>query len=199
MMPYFRPSTPAQSHALLGCLAISLRRGTLHLRQEQEQEDIQHQQGQHVGEHPEVCRLRFDIPFFSYETDVFAVFDTGISFLGFDVDPFLGFDRQRIQNITILENAWSLVGAVAAVAPRRAPALKTLSILVLGPDPDVDGSTASGWQEMPAVDVHDLSENLIVEHPLFAKSRLRHLVCEPEPQLRQLNNYSTFFKAWLWH
>jgi hypothetical protein len=95
---------------------------------------------------------------------------------------------------------------MSAVNPQSLPDLRRVSILVSGPDPGMDGSAASGWQEMPTVnmqhvncDVLDVSDKLIVEHPLFYKSRLRHLTYEPEPQIRQLVNYLTLFKAWLWH
>ncbi|RFU35516.1 hypothetical protein B7463_g828, partial [Scytalidium lignicola] len=169
--------------------------------------DLPHNNIRHrEGEGPESYRLRFDIPFVSYETDVFAIFDTRISFLGFDADPFLGFDRKRIRNIAISENAWSLVEIMAAVKPQSLPRLRVVSVLVLGPNPNIDGSATSGWQEMPAVDIQhvdcdvsDVSDKLIVDHPLFNKSRLRHLIYEPEPKLRQLVNYLKLFKAWLWH
>ncbi|RDW88392.1 hypothetical protein BP6252_00424 [Coleophoma cylindrospora] len=153
-----------------------------------------------------IHRLLFDVPFVSYEKDVFAVLDTLSSFLGFDVDPFLGFDRQLIQNVAISENAWYVVQAMAAVKPQSLPRLQTVSVLVLGPEPGMSGSVASGWYEMAAADiqrvdcdVRDISDKLVTDHPLFGKSRLRHLTFAPDPKLRPLVNYLKMFKAWLWH
>ena len=157
-----------------------------------------------------ILSLRFDIPYVSYEADIFAVFDIGISYLGCDIDPLLGFDRKRIQRIGISENAWAMVDAIVAIEPQSLPSLRSLSILVSGPDPDVEGAGFSGWQEMHSVDVQNfdcevrtISEQLVVEHPIFSRSesRLRHLVYEPEPEprLRQLGTYKSLFKAWWWH
>ena len=86
-----------------------------------------------------------------------------------------------------------MIEAMAAIKPQSLPGLRSLSILVSGLDPDIDGAGFSGWQEMHSVDmqhfdceVHTISEQLVAEHPLFSKSesRLHHLAYEPEPRLR---------------
>jgi hypothetical protein len=155
-----------------------------------------------------IAWLRFDIPYVSYEADIFAVFDIGMSCLGFDVDPLLGFDRQRIRRIGISENAWSMVEAMTAIKPQSLPGLRSLSILVSGPDPDPDIAGLSGWQEMHSVDmqhfnceVHTISEQLVAEHPIFSRSesRLRNQVYSPESRLRQLLTCKSLFEAWWWH
>jgi hypothetical protein len=81
-----------------------------------------------------------------------------------------------------------------------------MSILIAGPDPDFNGSAASGWHQMQPVktqhlnfDVRTISEQLVTEHPLCTRSRLHYPVYEPEPNLRQPASYSTLFKALLWH
>lgn len=158
-------------------------------------------------------RLRFDIPYISYVSDVFAIFDIGISNLGFEVDPLLGLDRRQIQHIGISENAWSMVEAIVAVNPQNLPALQSLSILVAGPNPhsvEADSVEADSlaWQAMHSVDMQHfkcdlftIPEQLIAEHPIFSRpeTRLQHQIYQPQPPLRQLSTYKKLLEAWWWH
>ena len=131
----------------------------------------------------------------------------GILFFNTVVDPFLGLDRQRIRRIAISENAWSMVESVVVSKIASMPELLNVSILVAGPDPDLEEAAVSGWLEMHAVDVQHVDcdfriipDEVVYAHPLFSSSsRLRHLVFSPEPELRTLYNYQLLFKSWLWH
>ncbi|KAK4247258.1 hypothetical protein C7999DRAFT_14694, partial [Corynascus novoguineensis] len=94
------------------------------------------------------CNLRFDVPFISYEADVFTIFhawaqgDVGIGIpLRTAVDrftpvfgPFLGLDRSRIQQIGIGEDAEHLVEAVIKLDLNSLPSLCKLFVLCFGPD-----------------------------------------------------------------
>ncbi|KAH8682313.1 hypothetical protein BX600DRAFT_505919 [Xylariales sp. PMI_506] len=155
-------------------------------------------------------RLRFDVPFVNYETDIFTIFDAEDFLFGLDDDPFLGFDRGRIRKIGITENARTLEDTIAAIQPQGLPSLKTITVLILGPDsssrPGGRRSVNTSWREMGLADMQhtdcgllDVPDSLIVQHPLFGQRRLRRPYFEPDPMMRHLVNYMVYFRAWLWH
>ena len=91
------------------------------------------------------CIIQFDVPFISYATDVFAIFEAWkpIEYLGVEpshpdmpsfVDPFIGLDRSRIRHVAICEIAHQFELSHQALGLHQLPALDTLSYLTLGPD-----------------------------------------------------------------
>ena len=161
-------------------------------------------------------RLRFDVPFISYERDIFTVFDswTRANFTeegthhGPGFDPYLGLDRTKIQNVAFCEIGPRFISAVAGLGLQTLLSLKTVSLLAFGPNPHLDHLKAGTWQEMLAVDiqhvnckVRDIPEQIVVEHPLFCENhyRLGHQYCMLSPEVRPLHRYLAVLKACLWH
>lgn len=146
-------------------------------------------------------RVRFDVPFVSYETDVFSVFGPEELLRRQIPDPLLGFDRERIEHLGVHENAWSMVESLVRIQPQRLRRLRSITFFVLGPNPVV-----STWFEMAAAQLSlfpctwlDLPDHLLTEHPLFTTARLRNKLYMPDGMLHRLENYRLLFQAWLWH
>ena len=165
-------------------------------------------------------RLRFDVPFISYETDIFAVVDEVRQCFEDGVKPFLGLDRERIERIAVAEHAWAVEEKMAEIQLQKLPQLKNITILTFGldprpgkfwwpsPQPSISGSSSGheDWQEIMGLDIQlfdstfiTIPDNLINEHPFFIDERPRHPMFQPDPSMRQLTNYIKFFKAWIWH
>ncbi|PKK47092.1 hypothetical protein CI102_9621 [Trichoderma harzianum] len=137
--------------------------------------------------HASNITIRFDTPFISYDTDIFAVFDgwppNGIPSDVFldprladngdqSLDGFIALDRSRIRNLALCEIPGDLTGFANAISIRQLPNLQTLTIMALGPDekrkPESLASEGSGGDiayslpvlEMLAVDVQRIAADI---------------------------------------
>jgi hypothetical protein len=95
---------------------------------------------------------------------------------------------------------------VAALNPQELPALKTLSLIMLGPDPGLEGGTRPGWVQMsPLVlqrdfdfELREISRNQIDKHPMFNRYIISRISTTTEPD-SPLNLVILWTMAWLWH
>lgn len=163
-------------------------------------------------------KIQFGTPFISYDTDLFTIFDgwslTGLEFgttTGSDVvDSFIGLERSRIRKIALYENPRHIERMASAMSIATLPNLEVMTILSMGPSifshfqagliQCEDGSIALVRDEMPVVDtqrtsceIHDLSTDVVQNHPFFNDKRLFH------PGLEPLHRFQTIIKSWLWH
>jgi 2EXR family len=158
--------------------------------------------------------MRFDVPFISYEMDIFTVFDVwtradivdNVVESAHDFPLFLGLDRKRIQHVAFCEVSERFLHAITGLGLPTLPNLRALSLLIAGPDPGLDDSQAYRWLEMPVVDIQyvecelqDIPSRTLLEHPFFGRHRPRNRFFELDPSVRPLHKYLTIFKAWLWH
>ncbi|KAL2171075.1 hypothetical protein VTG60DRAFT_3765 [Thermothelomyces hinnuleus] len=88
------------------------------------------------GQQVSSYKLRFDVPFISYEADVFTILGLWRKQLDVDVryprwgvdgfdrffDPFLGLDRSRIQNVAVRDDSERLLHVVANLDFKSIPA-----------------------------------------------------------------------------
>ena len=156
---------------------------------------------------------RFDVPFVSYEADIFTVFRP-LDWIGLvpDVpdgphawfDPFIGLDRSRIRHVAVGEDAEVVGISAVALGLRSLPSLETLWILSFGPGPEMrrDGAQV----EMAPEEALDLECGILyvpkrtaAENPLFNAARLGHRRFSPRLHVRPLKCYLAMLKAWLWH
>lgn len=161
-------------------------------------------------------RLRFDVPFLNYERDVFCYIEARSDYQISTREPLYGLDRRLVQHVAVPEYAWALTENVHVMSPQTLPSLRSVTILVYGPDPapghmewpskPAYGASFEEWPEMFPCDsqlhdcaMTDLSDQVVAQHPFYRHPRLRHTVFEPDPFLRNLKNYIMVFKAWLWH
>lgn len=172
-------------------------------------------------EHQSSYALRFDVPFISYETDTFAMFDAwhqsqidvndapiipDDQFLDF-FDPFRGFEREKIQHVAMGESAQHLAMGVVSLDIKSLPRLQRLSVLSYGLDPSSLYSKyqlemrSSNFQlheckifKIPLFDTDDF-----LYHPRIFMDRPRHYSFEPRPEVRRLGSYMSILKALLWH
>ncbi|GAB1316073.1 2EXR domain-containing protein [Madurella fahalii] len=162
--------------------------------------------------------LRFDVPFISYEADVFTIFH---AWAQADVDigtplratidrfdpvfgPFLGLDRSRIQQIGIGEGAERLVDAVIKLDLNSLPSLRKLFVLCFGPDPRPSHARLRLQMSVSEVqhldcDLCHIPDHVIATHRLFNHGRLRHPHFSPRPHLTPLRCFLEILKGWLWH
>ncbi|KAL7924389.1 hypothetical protein ACQKWADRAFT_319481 [Trichoderma austrokoningii] len=164
--------------------------------------------------------IQFDMPFISYATDIFTVFDgwpldgleNGIAAGNNVVDGFIGLERERIRHIAAYEYPKTVERMAKAIAINTLPNLEVFTILSMGPctfsarrptlyrdgvlDICLDG------QEMMVCDaqrvsclIHDLSEEVVRNHSLFNHARLFH----PGATLYPLRGHQAHVRAWLWH
>ncbi|KAH0432483.1 hypothetical protein CcaCcLH18_06390 [Colletotrichum camelliae] len=163
--------------------------------------------------------LRFDIPFISYETDIFTIFDVWtrgqvdiapneplnpdpLEHIAFD--PFIGLDRKRIQHVALGESAEHLARTIISLDFHSLPLLRGISVLSYGPAPQL--SLAHLNVEMRPSDVQnhrckiiDVPQELVQSHKMFREGRLRHPQFEPRPHMRHLSNHVAVLKALMWH
>lgn len=160
-------------------------------------------------------RLRFDVPFISYETDIFTVIDswTWADIIGgweiihrANFDPFIGLDRKRIQQAAFCEIGEGFLAAIIGLKLQTLPRLRSMSLLAMGPDPNTWVYEVSKFKEMPAVDIQELDcvlrdiphEN-IDRHPFFDACRPQRRYTQLTPMVRPLRTFFAVFRAWLWH
>lgn len=143
-------------------------------------------QPEEVGEDEDAYRrVRFDVPFISYETDIFAwLISRGRGTPGYvaGFEPFLGLDCSRIRHAGLLAMCmWPFFyAAVWRLFNRRLfPSLEVLSLIALGPDPNVDGpGRLPPWQPTLLIiqqrpfefELRDLSPTQLALHPFFNES-----------------------------
>jgi hypothetical protein len=132
--------------------------------------------------------IRFAVSYVSYEMDIFACFnvwwgaqlvggDPGVSDPELFVNPFHGFDNKRIQHAGIgacfADPAFYNMASI--LHPRVLPALRTLSVIPLGPDPEREGHAPPGWIRMEPetlqlnreFELRDVSPTQLNRHPYF--------------------------------
>lgn len=166
-------------------------------------------------------KIRIDIPYICYETDIFTVFkawnpghtsDYG-QFATHDEwwDPFLSLDRERIQHAGL--RLWGITDpfddTVTSLGIDRLPALRTLSLFMLGPDPGLEKGIKPirpGWVQMsPLVlqrdfyfEMRDISPHQLEHHPMFRDSIISRLSITG-PLDTPFRHLVPWAKAWLWH
>jgi hypothetical protein len=135
--------------------------------------------------------IRFAVSYVSYETDIFACFNVwwGAQLVGGDpgvydpelfADPFQGFDRRRIQHAGIracFDNP-GFYNAASILRPDVLPALRTVSLVPLGPNPDREGHPPPGWCKMEPetlqlnreFELRDVSPVQLDCHPFFSEA-----------------------------
>ncbi|KAK3337687.1 hypothetical protein B0T19DRAFT_438334 [Cercophora scortea] len=163
--------------------------------------------------------LRFDMPFISYEADVFAIFNPWTSddicdeayrpnggYTNFSFDPFLGLDRSRIRRAALCEMYGRYVDAIHELDIQTLPALRNLSLIASGPDPDIDHRAAFHWLEMSELDIartdcrlRDVPTAALNAHPFFNDHRLLIHGVDPPPNHQPLAGQLRELAAWMWH
>jgi hypothetical protein len=131
------------------------------------------------------------VSYVSYETDIFACFNVwwGAQLVGGDpgvyepelfADRFQGFDRRRIQHAGIracFDNP-GFYNAASILRPDVLPALRTLSVIPLGPNPDREGHPPPGWCKVEPetlqlnreFELRDVSPVQLGCHPFFSEA-----------------------------
>ena len=170
------------------------------------------------GRHNVPHMIRVEVPFICYETDVFTILKAWNPGHTSDMlqedtfwqwwDPFFGLDRGRIQHAGL--RVWDEIrifgDTVTCLDINHLPALKSLSLIMLGPDPGLEGGTRPGWVQMsPLVlqrdfdfELRDISPNQLENHPMFNAYVISRLSTMAEPDL-PLKVLVLWTMAWLWH
>jgi hypothetical protein len=160
-------------------------------------------------------RQRFDVPFVSYEADIFTIFRP-LDWIGLGhvpnvpdarnawFDPFMGLDRSQIRHVAVGEDAEMVGISAGALDLRSLTSLETLWVLSFGPGPEFrrDGAQVEMTPE-EALDLEcgilQVPERAVGVHPLFNAARLGHRRFSPRLHVRPLRCYLEMLKAWLWH
>ncbi|KAK3309544.1 uncharacterized protein B0T15DRAFT_506314 [Chaetomium strumarium] len=173
------------------------------------------------GYEPDECsglpsyNIRVDVPFISYETDVFTLFQpwaqadvdigglrrTGVDRYGIVFDPFLSLDRSRLQQIAIGEGSELVVEAAIKLDLKSLPSLRKVFVLCFWSGSTAaslpDAATDSGVRgsafdcDLYHIPDHDIAELHILRYGRFHHPRFG----EPAP----LRSVLEILKALLWH
>ncbi|KAL2156429.1 hypothetical protein VTH82DRAFT_1174 [Thermothelomyces myriococcoides] len=166
------------------------------------------------------AQVRFDVPFISYEADVFTVLESwtqadmdigslahlprSVFLRKFDgyFDPFLGLDRSRIRNVAVREGYERLFPLAARLDVKSLTSLRSLSVLSLGPDPRSDRRDgkfhiSSAQVQQLNCDICDLPDRAVTEHRLFNQDRLSN-PDTPEAHV-PVFHFRQALKGCLWH
>ncbi|KAK3290527.1 uncharacterized protein B0H64DRAFT_332283, partial [Chaetomium fimeti] len=158
-----------------------------------------------------------DLEYICYETDIFTVFKTWNPGHTGDYpqpetfteswDPFFGLDRSRIQHAGL--RLWctgeTFNDAVAKFDIGELPALRTLSLITLGPDPGLEQGPRPGWVRMSPLalqrdfyfELRDISLTQLQRHPMFSEPIIgkRNTTADLDTPFSHLIPWA---KAWLW-
>ncbi|KAK1252454.1 hypothetical protein MKX08_003641 [Trichoderma sp. CBMAI-0020] len=157
--------------------------------------------------------VKFNVPFLNYEHDVFTMFGAWSSTSIFDVggpmeapvEPFIGLDRSRIQHGGYCEIMDQFFPASTLFEVNELPALKRLSLITMGPQPQADKQQESGvlMQMTPCTaerydcQIVDLVSPEAGENSAFMnESRPR---AHRHTKQKKFDLFYDEWKAWLWH
>lgn len=172
------------------------------------------------------CAVRFAMPYINYESDIFTMLflwdsttnsrNPTIQQAQDPIDPFLGLNRERIENIGIGELGWDLETACLMLSVHSLPHLRTLSLVSLGPSavppsinhmneqhnhilghfPNIEMAVG----ELPSFDceIRNVTSRGLSESPFFNGNRLYNLYGMSNSTLHILD-FRKHLQAWLYH
>lgn len=160
--------------------------------------------------------VQFNVPFLSYEHDIFTMFGAWSSTTIFDmetpmdaqVEPFIGLDRARIEHGGYSEILDLFFPASTLFEVNELPALKRLSLITMGPQPQDDEDQEDGvlMQMHACVAEHYDCQIIDIVNPEVGENSTILNECRPRrkpihwyTKERQFDDYYNYWKAWLWH
>ncbi|KAL7916376.1 hypothetical protein GGI35DRAFT_36822 [Trichoderma velutinum] len=160
--------------------------------------------------------VQFNVPFISYEHDIFTMFGAWSSTTIFDmespmeapIEPFIGLDRARIEHGGYSEILDLFFPASTLFEVNELPALRRLSLVTMGPQPQEDEDQEDGvLMQMHACVAENYDCQIIdLTSPEIGENSIILNECRPRrkpihwyTKERQFDGYYNYWKAWLWH
>lgn len=159
--------------------------------------------------------VQFNVPFISYEHDILTMFGAWSSTTIFDleipmdaqIEPFIGLDRARIEHGGYSEILDLFFPASTLFEVNELPALKRLSLITMGPQPEEDEDQEDGvlMQMHPCVSGQYDCQIIDLVNPEVGESSNILNECRPRrkpihwyTKERRFDDYYNYWKAWLW-